>query len=424
MGSEINLNLGAHAVDWAKNGTGQLHGALFQNTDLGEAPYHYVDDNGAPIVEIRESAVRPLSAVTPRLELLGFTLRTATALIAHALTIASDSAAASLSFVEATSGTDADVTRMFVRHANVMLSAAEWPELPPDEFVYRFVQAFISDQSPGPSPADEPRFSGIYEVLGDLAPYSILRVLAEDARFAHLNVTWNFADVVENGWVERRRIIEDLGRVRPFIVVTEGHSDAKVIKQALIARQPDVADFFRFVDMEQGYPFSGTGNLYKFCQGLVSIGIENNVVIVYDNDAAGWEKYEDAKTLSMPANMRAIVLPVLDVFRSFKTIGPGGTSYTDINQRAASIECYLDLEWNMHRTPTVRWGGYNRKTCRYQGELEHKQDYVRQVLELKQYDGSYSYSKLDAILGELMSAAIAIAEADVLNRNLPYTASR
>lgn len=424
MGSEISLNLGEHTVDWSKNGTGQLHGALFQDTDLGQAPYRYVDDDDAPIVELRESAVRPLSAITPRLELLGFTLRTATALIAHTLTVTADSAMPSLSFFEAGLGIDSDIAKMFAERARVMSSVAEWPELPTDEFVRRFVQAFIGDQASGLSSVDEPWLYRIHETLDELAPYAILRILAEDARLAHLDVTWNFADVVENGWVERRRIISDLGRVRPFLVVTEGHSDARVIERALAIRRPGIADFFRFVDMGQGYPFSGTGNLHKFCQGLVSIGIENNVVIVYDNDVAGWEKYEEAQTLSMPANMKAIVLPTLDALCSFKTIGPEGANHADINQRAASIECYLDLKWDMHRAPTVRWTGYNRKIRRYQGELEHKRDYVDRFLALNQYNDSYDYSKLDAILNELVSAAITIAEDNVLKRDLPHTASR
>lgn len=424
MGSEISLNLGDYSVDWAKNGTGQLHGALFQANDLGQAPYNYVDDNGAPIVELRESAIRPLSAITPRLELLGFTLRTATALIAHTLAVAADSATTSLSFFEAKFGIDSGMAKIFAEQARVMSSAAEWPELPTGEFVRRFVQALIGDQASGLSSADEPRLYRIYETLGDLGPYAILRILAEDARLAHLDVTWNFADVVENGWVERRRIIDDLGRVRTFLVVTEGHSDARVIERSLAIRRPDIADFFRFVDMGQGYPFSGTGSLHKFCQGLVSIGIENNVVIIYDNDAAGWEKHEEAQTLSMPANIRAIVLPTLDALRSFKTIGPEGANYADINQRAASIECYLDLAWSMHRAPTVRWTGYNRKIRRYQGELEHKRDYVDQFLALNQYNDSYDYSKLDAILNELVSAAVTIAENNVLKRDLPHTASR
>ena len=54
--------------------------------------------------------------------------------------------------------------------------------------------------------------------------------------------------------------------------------------------RPHIADFFKFVDMEEGYPFSGTGNFFRFTQGLASIGILNNVVVIYDNDAEGTAK--------------------------------------------------------------------------------------------------------------------------------------
>lgn len=105
MGSIITLQLGAHLIDSAKNGTGQLHGVLFQTSDIGLAGYDYVDCNNNPVTEMRESAVRPLSAISRRLDLLGFTLKTSTALITQALTT---------------------------------ISAAEWPDLPPGEFVRSF----------------------------------------------------------------------------------------------------------------------------------------------------------------------------------------------------------------------------------------------------------------------------------------------
>src|SRR5207302_707086 len=37
----------------------------------------------------------------------------------------------------------------------------------------------------------------------------------------------------------------------------------------------------------EGYPFSGTGNLYNFTKGLISIAVQSNIVIIYDNDAEG-----------------------------------------------------------------------------------------------------------------------------------------
>jgi len=78
-----------------------------------------------------------------------------------------------------------------------------------------------------------------------------------------------------------------LNQHQKLLIVTEGSSDSKIIQKALSILKPEYADFFRFIDMEEGYPFSGTRNLYRFCQGLVSIGILNRVVVLYDNDAEG-----------------------------------------------------------------------------------------------------------------------------------------
>ena len=43
-------------------------------------------------------------------------------------------------------------------------------------------------------------------------------------------------------------------------------------------------DFFDFVDMTENYPFTGAGNLYRFCQGLARIRIQNRILVVLDND--------------------------------------------------------------------------------------------------------------------------------------------
>jgi hypothetical protein len=53
-----------------------------------------------------------------------------------------------------------------------------------------------------------------------------------------------------------------------FLIVTEGSSDAAIIGKAFRLLSPHIADFFDFVDMEEGYPFSGTGNVFRaspFC---------------------------------------------------------------------------------------------------------------------------------------------------------------
>lgn len=75
-------------------------------------------------------------------------------------------------------------------------------------------------------------------------------MLAENRENATRNVSWAFADVVEGGWIERECKISSLGIGHTkFLVVTEGSSDAKIIKHTLNLLRPDIADFFYFIDM-------------------------------------------------------------------------------------------------------------------------------------------------------------------------------
>jgi len=163
-------------------------------------------------------------------------------------------------------------------------------------------------------------------------------MLAQNPRNLDLVVTWHFADVVEGGWVDRSDITMGPSPEQRFLLVTEGSSDSAVVRKALSLRRDDISDFFTFVDMERGYPFTGSGNVYRFCQGLVSIGISNQVVVLLDNDAAGIEALHKIRRLGLPRNMRALALPDLPVFERVLTDGPAGSGTENINGRAASLE--------------------------------------------------------------------------------------
>ncbi len=88
------------------------------------------------------------------------------------------------------------------------------------------------------------------------------------------------------------------------------------MKHALALLRPGIADFFRFIDVSESHPFSGTGNLVKFAEGLAKIDVQNQVVFVFDNDAEGLDAHQRLSTLTLPANMRGIMLPELKDFRA------------------------------------------------------------------------------------------------------------
>ncbi len=119
----------------------------------------------------------------------------------------------------------------------------------------------------------------------------------EEPKNLDLDVVWRFSDVVESGWVKQDAVYEGLSNTDRYLVVTEGSSDAAILKKALPKVAEDVADFFDFIDMSENYPFTGTGNVTRFIQGLAKIKIQNRILVVLDNDTAGHSALQTLQAL-------------------------------------------------------------------------------------------------------------------------------
>jgi hypothetical protein len=107
--------------------------------------------------------------------------------------------------------------------------------------------------------------------------------------------------------------------------------------------------------------------------------------------------------------MRILSLPDLPSFKTFPTVGPDGEGASDINGRAAAIECYLDLD----KKARVRWTGYNQAIGTYQGELDGKTRYMRTFLQQRQRENGYDYSRLEQVLNILVAGAVSISESEI-----------
>lgn len=186
------------------------------------------------------------------------------------------------------------------------------------------------------------------------------------------------------------------------MIVTEGSSDAYIIKKTLDSLYPDISDFFTFIDMERNYPFTGVGNLYNFCCGLMKIGVLNNIIVIFDNDVAGNEKYKRLMEMPQMKNLLITKLPQSPFFDSMKAIGPQGTSIHNINGVAVSIECFLDFA-SYGKPPIIRWISYNEKTQQYQGALQNKDQYVRAFKTANLLSGTYNTEKLKILIDYLLN---------------------
>lgn len=238
------------------------------------------------------------------------------------------------------------------------------------------------------------------EAMENLSAYTVLQLLAFNPAARDLPVNWQFADVEDGGWATRECFVRRLDPEHRFMIVTEGSSDANIIRHAFKLLRPHIADFFDFVDMEEGYPFAGTGNVFRFLQGLISISIQNNVVVLYDNDAEGVASYRRSCALNLPGNIKVAKLPDDPAFSAFDTVGPSGRFEADINGRAGAIECYLDLPDDA----LVRWTSYRGDIGSYQGELLQKTGYMRTFLDQREREVGYDYSRIEVVLEMLVTA--------------------
>ena len=100
-------------------------------------------------------------------------------------------------------------------------------------------------------------------------------------------------------------------------------------------------------------------------------------------------------------NLKFYHLPDLPEFKNFLTIGPNGDAYQDINGKAVSIECFLDLSFDSNRNPQVRWTIYNDKSNQYQGALIAKDEYTR-IFKKSLLEANYNKDKLFFLVNDLI----------------------
>jgi len=250
--------------------------------------------------------------------------------------------------------------------------------------------------------------------LDSLNPYFLLSIFVFYEISPESSLVWDYFFVLDNGWHDEGGY-SDVSKNPLFLLITEGSSDSLIIKNALDWIYPDINGFFEFIDMEANYPFTGVGHIVNFYHGICKLGINRNIIFIFDNDTAG----NDAllRCIDPPENISLIKLPDLKLFENFNTVGPNGNSTIDINGKAVSIECFLDLKYRISDEPTIRWISYFEKVDRYQGSLINKEKYSKLFLNARKInDLNYSKDKLIKLLDHIIKTA------SILNKENNYDA--
>jgi hypothetical protein len=407
MGSMIYLSVGRLEIDWGKNFAFRDHSPLFQRSDLAQVPYYYLNEDNPRkdtneynlITEYKIGLSKPFWQVLERVNLLGHT-----------------STYARREFEYNSLLNPFNKARFNFEHLATALAAVDVQSMSADygegEEFGKFFRRHLFGRLNLVKIVDDPHYVQfcVGEAMENLSPYTILQLLAQNPSARNLPVTWQFADIEHGGWAYRDQFLKTPDQANRFLIVTEGSSDAAIIKHALKLLKPHLSDFFDFVDMNEGYPFSGTGNLYNFTRGLISIAVQNNVIIIYDNDAEGVSSFNRTARLNIPSNMRVLKLPDLPEFTNFETVGPSGHHQADINGRAAAIECYLDVR----SSPVIRWNNYNREVCAYHGEIIGKAEIASRFYRVADIREEYDFSKIAVVLDMIIHECIGMRETALL----------
>lgn len=159
------------------------------------------------------------------------------------------------------------------------------------------------------------------------------------------------------------------------IVLTEGKTDAWILRASFEVLYPHLEGYYSFLDFESTRYGGGVGNLVNVIKALAGAGIVNNVVALFDNDTAAESACKSLEQVKLPSNIVILRLPDFPFLKSYPTIGPSGKVNLDVNGIASSIELFLGedvLTTDEGKLAPIQWTGYDRTLNRYQGEVLEK----------------------------------------------------
>lgn len=249
--------------------------------------------------------------------------------------------------------------------------------------------------------------------------YSILRFFADrvpdDFQVAlDLSSVWGLHDQLPTPTFcadARAEVQSNADQAAPTIVLTEGSSDAIVLGAAVELLRPHLAGFITFMDYSAS-PAGGVDGVVKGLRAFAAAGVGNRVIGLLDNDTAGKEGMRQIGLNPLPARMKAIQLPSLELAKDYPSIGTEGLVSKDINGSAVSIELFMGedvlRDHNGLLTP-VQMASWNEQHKQYQGAITSKADIKKKFFDklAAARAGGFdrnAWADLDALLDHIIAA--------------------
>lgn len=165
-----------------------------------------------------------------------------------------------------------------------------------------------------------------------------------------------------------------------IIVLTEGKSDTRIITSALRAFYPEYADAYQFLDFEEFKIEGGASLLARMIKVLSGARVQNRMLALFDNDAAGAEAYRSLTGVRFPPHVRLMLLPDTKLAANYPTLGPAGFGRMNVNGGGAPLELYMgrsSLKGSDGKLRPVRWNQWMESMERYQGVIQEKETVSR-----------------------------------------------
>ena len=225
--------------------------------------------------------------------------------------------------------------------------------------------------------------------------------------------------------------IEEMQSLSKVILLTEGSSDARILRSSLELLYPHLADYYSFMEFDAMRVSGGSGNLANLVKAFAGAGVVNKTIALFDNDTGGQAALRGIANLDLPQHLAVLTLPPLESLKTYPTIGPSGPADMDINGLAASIELYLgeDVLADGEGQCRIQWTGYDSALKQYQGEVLHKaeiqsrfQEKLKKATRMGTSVDGPEWSGLRAIFDRVFAAFHGLDKARILEFTQEYYA--
>ena len=178
-----------------------------------------------------------------------------------------------------------------------------------------------------------------FGIESDCGGWEIFRVILE-AFDDKQEVVLDYTALHIGGWCEAVPS-DEFHDFPKTVILTEGKYDAYVISESMRLLYPYLCKFYSFMDFSTFHVQGSTNFLTHYVKAFIGAQIENRIIALYDNDAAGLSEIRGLESIQLPENVKIMHLPNLDMCTDYPTIGPTASENTNINGRACSIELFL-----------------------------------------------------------------------------------